>query len=175
MEVRKNFPRVQDWDKKSLIYCSRNRRSFNRIPKEYQPLMAPLFGKVIGEFVCDEIYEYPFDWATFTAYGKETFIIDENELKLICLSRDEFNHYGADSNRHKTRLYGLHISDLKIYDKPKELSEFTTPFCPYEVAKCKVGARFCKHYTFEDAFGGNCDYAHRITRPPQSWMYVEEI
>ena len=134
VEVRKNFPKAPDWDKKVIIYCSKNKRSFKRIPKEYQPFMAPLLGKAIGEFVCDEVY------------------------------RIEHSAY-----------YSWHISDLKIYDKPKELSELTTPFCPYEVAKCKVGARLCKHYTFKDALGGECDYGKRITRPPQSWCYVEAI
>lgn len=47
--------------------------------------------------------------------------------------------------------YGWHISDLEIYDEPKKLSEFTG------LRKTKFG------------------YApHEITRPPQSWCYVED-
>ncbi len=173
VEVRKNFPRAQDWDKKSLIYCSRNRRSFKRIPKEYQPLMAPLLGKVVGEFVCDRIDTIRDEGNGFVAGGvqaSEWHSAAQTLIQAACLTEKELKAYlGNDYG------YGWHISDLKIYDKPKELGEFTTPFCPYEVAKCKVGARLCKHYTFEDALGGECDYAHRITRPPQSYMFVEEL
>lgn len=55
VEVRKDYPKAKDWNKKVDIYCSKNKKSFNRIPKEYQPLMRPLLGKVICEFVCDYI------------------------------------------------------------------------------------------------------------------------
>ena len=47
--------------------------------------------------------------------------------------------------------YGWHISDLLIYDQPRELSEFT-------------GLR-----TFKDGFE-----LRTIDRPPQSWCYVED-
>ena len=48
-------------------------------------------------------------------------------------------------------LYAWHISDLVIYDKPKELSEFEG------LRKTKFG--------YEPI---------EIKRPPQSWCYVEE-
>lgn len=121
-------------------------------------------GKVIGEFVCDRVSKYPFDWATFTAYGTELFTIKENELKLTCLSRDEFNRYGADNYKHKGYLYGWHISDLKIYDQPKELGEFRRPKCKQEENGCSS----CSHLT---NFG--CDKDKVLTCPPQSLRYVE--
>lgn len=130
-------------------------------------------GKVIGEFVCDRIDTIRHEGNGFVAGGvqqSEWRSAAQTLIQAACLTEKELKAYlGNDYG------YGWHISNLKIYDKPKELSEFTTPFCPYEVAKCKVGARLCKHYTFEDALGGECDYAHRVTRPPQSWMYVEEV
>ena len=46
--------------------------------------------------------------------------------------------------------YGWHISDLKIYDTPRELREFTG------LRQTKFGAE-----------------PGPITRPPQSWCYVE--
>ena len=91
-------------------------------------------------------------------------------MKDACMTAKELDAYRGHGD-----AYGWHISDLKIYDKPRELSEFTTPFCPYEVAKCKVGARLCKHYMFIDPLGGFCDYGKHITRPPQSYMFVEEL
>lgn len=56
----------------------------------------------------------------------------------------------------------IHISDLVIYDKPKELSEF------YSAHKFKDCHRGVQKY--------DCDYCFDcgLTRPPQSWCYVEE-
>lgn len=56
-------------------------------------------------------------------------------------------HFGYDK-----KAYGWHISGLVIYDQPKELSEF-------------VGLRKTK-FGYEP---------NKIIRPPQSWMYVEEL
>ena len=55
VEVRKDFPKASDWNKVAHIYCSKNKESFSRIPKEYKPLIEKFFGCVIGEFVCDKI------------------------------------------------------------------------------------------------------------------------
>lgn len=59
-------------------------------------------------------------------------------------------------------LHGLHISDLKIYDMPKELWEFRKPDVWYTTETDNTSVLV--HETGET-----------ITRPPQSWMYVEEI
>lgn len=61
VEVRKNFPKDLDWNKVVHIYCGKNGKSFNRIPKEYQPFMEKFLGKVIGEFVCDRVDKYEWD------------------------------------------------------------------------------------------------------------------
>lgn len=34
VEVRKDYPKASDWNKVTHIYCSKNRKSFNRIPKD---------------------------------------------------------------------------------------------------------------------------------------------
>ncbi len=79
------------------------------------PFLADHQGKVIGEFVCDEINE---------VYQCHSGWVREN----ACLSRDEFFDYlgierGTHFGYHK-KAYAWHISDLVIYDKPKKLSEF---------------------------------------------------
>ena len=66
-----------------------------------------LNGKVIGEFVCD------------TIITDRTFGYDSMFNALSCMSYAEIASYYT-----KNEMYGLHISDLVIYDKPKELSEF---------------------------------------------------
>lgn len=121
-----------------------------------------LSGKVIGEFVCDEIDKMLPDYNPAT---KQFFYNDDwqhNDWNSIdyCLSVDELNGYG----RGKT-LYGWHISNLKIYDKPKDLSVFRKACDGF------VDCIFCSRH-IRDKYG-SCD--KRLTRPPQSWQYVEEL
>ena len=92
-------------------------------------------GKVVAEFTCNKIGTvYPLcmipKWATVDA----------------CLTREDICKYLGTEHG-----YGMQIDDLKIYDTPRELGEFT-------------GLR-----TTKDGFELSL-----ITRPPQSWRYVEE-
>lgn len=57
IEVRKNYPKAEDWNKVAKIYCSKDKKSFDRIPEKYRPAMKKFLGKVIGKFVCDRIYD----------------------------------------------------------------------------------------------------------------------
>lgn len=59
--------------------------------------------------------------------------------------------------------YGWNISNLKIYDKPRELSKFERP---YECNECDA------------KWATECNACHeegKIKRAPQSWCYVEEV
>ncbi|MBQ9355059.1 MAG: ASCH domain-containing protein [Clostridia bacterium] len=77
-------------------------------------------GKVIGEFLCDKMYQ-------FIQAGAGIMFADENynlltpqtARKMTCLDDKKIDDYLGEKDG-----YGWHISDLKIYDKPKELSEF---------------------------------------------------
>ncbi len=100
-------------------------------------------GKVIGEFICDKIYQY----STGNVEGID--ISDEDMIRFSCLSKEELCDYEMSAEPkencvYRVGLYGWHISDLKIYDEPKVLYRFFKP--------CGI-----------------------ITRPPQSWCYVEEV
>ncbi len=157
VEIRKSFPKASDWDRKSLIYCSQERRSFNRIPKEWRSLMAPLLGKVIGEFMCDEIWKIAVDLRR----ARPT-------VSDACLTAKELETYRGYKD-----AYGWNISDLKIYDKPKELREFERPCINLDEY---AGETYCDCNGCELA--GDSDFGavacdRRIARPPQSWMYVE--
>lgn len=57
-------------------------------------------------------------------------------------------------------FYFLRISNLKIYDKPKEVSEFRTPKNPHRVGN--------SHSWILDGY-------KKITHPPKGWCYVEEL
>lgn len=172
VEVRKDFPKDKARNRRVHVYCSKNRKSFNRIPKQYQPLMAKFLSKVIGEFICNNV-----EW--FTVGSLRSDDIEE----LACLSYKELLDYFYKPNEldGKTAKFGyaLHISDLKIYDKPKYLTDFFTKGeCQQEFcAGCK---NFHRGEGWLD--GSYCDEDSCIefgikplTRPPQSYCYVEEL
>lgn len=158
IEVRKDFPKDTAWNKRVLIYCSKNKRSFKRIPAEYQPLMAKFLGKVIGEFECDKIIEYKVGVDYGVTEDKRIFYCG-TLAECTGLSRVECFKYGCRKYKLQN-LYGWHISDLKIYDTLKELNEFRKPCRSAPSAKC---------------YPDNCERCpwNIITCPPQSWCYEE--
>ena len=128
-------------------------------------------GKVIGEFVCDKIIEWQYD------RGHQYYVDYPNDCTsyfpyLKCHSEatglkcSEIEKLGKGKP-----LYGLHISDLKIYDKPKELSEFERP-CTYK-GICYSCERFRPNGIPLPAPYGFCET--KITHVPSNWCYVEEL
>ena len=116
-------------------------------------------GKVIGEFVCDKIT----DISVVVRNCNEDYnhVYHNDECKGSCLTWTELQEYGKGKP-----LYGWHITDLKIYDKPKELSEFRKP-CPYTDGTYCIENK-CEYY---GDWTGVCRCW--VERPPQSWCYVE--
>lgn len=156
IEVRKTIPKT-DTPFKCYIYCTNTRRDFffniETVNGKKGKYAIPHTGngKVIGEFVCDRIYEWTYN------YNVGEYNIGGYSLCKTCLSYSEFENYGKGKT-----LYGWHISNLKIYDKPKELSEFKITGCK----GCKDKDTYhCKFHCFGE---------RKITRPPQSWCYVEK-
>lgn len=139
-------------------------------------------GKVIGEFVCDGIAEFESEFHDDNSTEQlrrvwydeddgerdaELFAEDGDPNYLCtdaCLTWDELKKYIGIGNH---TFYGWHISNLKIYDKPKELSEFYT----------KKTCNSCKKSGYESTacmYDEDCKVPMPITRAPQSWQYVEE-
>lgn len=143
VEVRKTKPKLET-PFKVFIYETK---------AIYKPLgckhLSIGVGKVIGEFVCDAIIR-----------NCEMANADIAEQQG-CIKRGELLEYAGGKE-----LYGWHISDLVIYDKPKELSEYKkiNRHCWY--ADLGLAKRDCPECQNEDCF---------IQRPPQSWCYVEEL
>ena len=178
IEVRKSRPKIET-PFKAYIYCTKdNKTAFNNrngnmflSTKGWQDY-SECNGKVIGEFVCDEVYEWKYDYC-------DGVDIDDDLILDTCLDREDINIYAKGKT-----LYGWHISDLKIYDNPKKLSEFRKA-CPDKFRYCEI----CKygsvvlspdeeeyalyHGGHYDCFDTVCN--NRVTRSPQSWCYVEEI
>lgn len=125
--------------------------------------------KVIGEFVCDKVIK-TCGWRLRgdTQQCAKRTIDEEAFPKLACLTIDEIVKYAGSENR---EVCGLHISDLKIYDKPKELSEFKRPL---DMPTC--GYTGCGSYETPLCAWLNKGCEKRIiTRAPQSWQFVEEL
>ena len=129
--------------------------------------------KVIGEFICDKVIK-TCGWRLRgdTQQCAKRTTAEEAFPKLACLTIDEIVKYAGSENR---EVFGLHISDLKIYDKPKELSDFISPS---KVKKCVDYCinGICSNLGYEELCGAirRCEYK-KLTRPPQSYMFVEEV
>lgn len=139
VEVRKTQPKLEP-PFKCYIYCTKGQTIWTGKVEDYGTLTTIGNGKVIGEFVCDKIT--PFD-VPYPAYQKE---LDKAILEQSCLTYYQLHRYA-----YHDKLYGWHISDLRIYDKPRPLSSFTKPYGTIVRA-------------FDSPY---------IQRPPQSWCYVE--
>lgn len=165
VEVRKTKPKLET-PFKVYIYETRNGGHSCRNCKEnaktcysYAPKGVGCFngrGKVIGEFVCDRIIP------SFLNNNDGWFV------ELGCLSKEEIDEYQGD----KPILYGWLISDLVIYDKPRELSEFYNPDKILK-SQCMTCVFNDGHGHFKGCKGDNCWENTRLKRPPQSWCYVE--
>lgn len=107
-------------------------------------------GKVIGEFICDHIYEC-------ADIAGRCFL----ELNGSCLSLEELDAYSGGKT-----LYGIHITELVLYKTPKSLREFRKP-CDGKNGYCSFNGRVCKH---RDIINNKCNA--RLTTAPQSWGYV---
>ena len=143
VEVRKNKPKL-DTPFKCYIYCTKGRDMLYSVNGIAQPIttinldlkqdntIQTLNGKVIGEFVCDRID------IISNKDLQENFRRLSHIIVKSCLKVQELKDYLGYKNG-----YGWHISNLKIYDKPKELSEFEKNKAPQswyyveEVKQCK--------------------------------------
>lgn len=151
IDVRKTRPKC-DVPFKCYIYCTNDRKTMlerSNYDKSiylngniYYPhkMDCSLNGKVIGEFVCDYIMRH--------CNMQNADLAEQQGL----IKRELLFKYSNGKE-----LFGWHISDLKIYDKPKELNEFSSNSCGLQFSS--DGKRF--------VYNG-------MIRPPQSWCYVCE-
>ena len=154
IEVRKTFPKAEDWSKDIFFYMCRDEKSFAEIPKVFREKYRKHFGKIGLRVVCDNILDYTLD-----PYGHHSYYISDDDFESTCLTFfEELWDYGKGKT-----LYGWHISNLIIYDKPRELSDF--------LIDCKNCNK--KFVGDPNCWQGCVDGYRRITRPPQSWCYVE--
>ena len=181
VEVRKTKPKI-DVPFKCYIYCTKAKQkddfitksekfgyltghegSFYNRAKEYDAN-----GKVIGEFVCDKIQEITY-----------TQIYNFGRYKDVCEAETRLDFYALDDYLKQKNGYGWHISNLVIYDKPKELGEFKTE-CKELQKEGYPNCEDCKYFidgrSYEyDESDCACNGLKPVERPPQSYQFVCEV
>lgn len=178
IDVRKTKPKIET-PFKCYIYCT----NIKNLPlKEYVKIHSKTCGavdewscKVIGEFVCDGIIEMCDIGTAFAA-------VTDYDVTGCCLNYDELHDYGKGKF-----LYGWHISDLKIYDEPKELASFKVED-KHRIERCAARERvynnpdftngaFLKGTYYCNKYNDFCDkcLTKELTQPPKSWYYVESV
>lgn len=127
IEVRKTAPKEVPF--KAYIYETKGATETPWVDEDGHYIYKGK-GQVIGEFVCNEVEEFH-EWelspqGKFADFERERL---ENFLTAACLSEEEVVRYRENLPYCKP-LYGWHISDLKIYDKPLLLSELGVNYPP---------------------------------------------
>ena len=167
IEVRKTRPLI-DMPFKVYVYQTKIKFKVKNWQENFQSIVFTPNGgvedgngKVIGSFVCDRIDEY-----TFSDY-EARYRINDVDIAKTCLNHPELIAYGKGKP-----LYGWHITEPKLFDKPRDITEFAL------YGRC---AEDCDEYDFcaRDSEDGrmSCKYFKRtfLKRPPQSWVYCETI
>ena len=156
LEIRKRFPKnyvgwvyiyvthgrqlldLRKQDTKDNYRLTAQSKS-NNVRWSYPPLLN---GKVVAIFWCDDVEKF------------DRIVIDfEREYikQNACISQLELDNYIKDNIG-----YAIHITDLEIFNKPKEISEFE-----HQVVYVNV-------YTGEKRY-----LREPLRKAPQSWCYVE--
>ena len=200
IEIRKTMPKCE-LPCKVYIYCTKAKNAKENIWKVIDPLNqvksfytfdkfgshkdVVLNGKVVAEFTLNKIEIIPTVKEKRNGASYQYHVISEDILNKSCLKQEEILEYTNGKD-----LYAWHIDDLKIYDTPKELSEFSTSsYCSNYMKNVDVTINalgdyvahyednfFCKKCKYFDGDFNICERKIKmLTRPPQSWCYVEEL
>lgn len=189
IEIRKTMPKCE-LPIKVYIYCTKGKNSLIGITRKGEELpysdgqiadkdvfytipKTPIerwseLGKVVAEFTLNKITKHDknfIDCEDNLCYNFKVCDVKNAGFETDCLSLIDFDNFVEDYGKGKT-LYGWHIDNLKIYDKPKELSEFILP----NKKNCKT----CFFYS--DICNKVCEETKlHLFRPPQSWCYCEGV
>lgn len=186
VEVRKTRPKIET-PFKCYIYCTKPKMITKYVfkPEDYPEYMRPekpVFckvpdgsspycsvvngnGKVIGEFVCDVIFTMSI------TYSDPTSRIALKEFPYTCLTDRQIIDYLGNGNQG----YGWHISNLVIYDKPKEIRDFCYPTEKYCEKEMCGGCPKDQVMGLDGDYAFDCEWQRPIKRPPQSWCYVQDL
>lgn len=163
IELRKSKPKC-DVPFRCYIYCTKNSNVNDLLEYHLNSEIIKMNGKVIGEFMCDHIYETDEPYLTWLE-------------KATCVDMNKIAAYKGNSDY----IYGWHISNLIIYDEPKALGCFYCPLPEKDLDEGNYnltcgGEVICMDYPEGSEMCAECPYggAKPLKRPPQSWCYVEK-
>ena len=147
MEVRKTRPII---DMPFKVYVYETKARFVKCVRGACTKYGYGSGKVIGSFVCDNVRSY-------IPLGLRGYELPQEWLGDMCLTKDELDKYGG-----LITLYGWHITEPKLFDKPKDISEFGRYETKYRIINRGIETIIEDYKKFRP-----------LTRPPQSWCYIE--
>ena len=147
MEVRKTRPII---DMPFKVYVYETKARFVKCVRGASTKYGYGSGKVIGSFVCDNVRSY-------IPLGLRGYELPQEWLGDMCLTKDELDKYGG-----LITLYGWHITEPKLFDKPKDISEFGRYETKYRIINRGIETIIEDYKKFRP-----------LTRPPQSWCYIE--
>ena len=176
LEIRRRFP--SDYVGWVYIYCTKDHNNLlhkncagiwwvedkdfqkknKRLGIEQQPIYN---GKVVARFWCDKVEEihsilvpFTFD-QTIIDFYTDTFNDMNDLLKASCLDYYSLEQY----LKYSQKGYAIHITNLEIFDKPKEISEFSH----YDNSQYQALPN-------GEQYKGVLE---PLTRAPQSFMFIE--
>lgn len=170
------------------VYCTKDNKDYLYYDEDFGDYITlsqnfgELNGKVVFKFRCYKVEEinavddsnpseneYDYYYSTPTCGSEGDLLVDfgdkQSLTELSCLDELELDDY----LRHKAST-AIHISELEIFDEPRELSEFS------RYSKCKKQnqeTRCLVCYALSTKSGLYC--LKSLTKAPQSWCYVEVL
>ena len=114
-DARKSVPKC-DMPFKCYIYCTKDEPLYHSGEKFWCKAAGEFGnGKIIGEFICDQVVFLVVHPDLFAGHP----LFYTKALEDACLTKERVEEYSGGKD-----VLGWHISDLVIYDQPKELCEF---------------------------------------------------
>lgn len=149
------------------IYCTKEEKLMYIFLDNIEREEIYLDGKVIGEFKARTFIEI----TPGMEYAMRKVIADS-----ACVTTEEMTKYANGKT-----IYAIKIDDIKLYDKPLDIDEFThcicpeMPYCPC----CEHGYEYISESEAEFYRSGegcttewNC--LNRMKKAPQSWCYCHK-
>ena len=147
IEIRKTAPKC-GLPIDVYIYCTKTIKPVSNYNwGEFAFDDLPKLGKIVAKFTLRAVHK--FDWQLVA----NPFF----KVRGSCLTYSQLKDYATDTKGKIHDLYGWQITDLEIFDEPKELDEFDYPN--------PSGIR----YVGKASLNGLPSKKH----PPQSWFYLE--
>lgn len=146
-EVRKSAPKLET-PFRCYIYETQGKTDTPWIDEEGHMIFRGR-GQVVAEFICDRIVTMSASYKNIERANRGFSFYEETRLS----DRQIIDYLGNG-----VIGYGWCISKLKIYDKPKQVTDFSV----------------IRNIPVEYAYG-TARQRYTLERPPQSWCYVEDL